>query len=294
MSRGNATVLITGAGGQLGRELQAVAPSDREIAAYDSAALDVTRPELVRDVLDRERPAIVINLAAYTAVDRAESEPAAAAAVNAAGAARVAEGARRVGARLLHVSTDMVFDGARGRPYAPEDRPNPVNAYGRTKLEGESEVARISGGQALIVRTAWLYSASGHNFVQTMLRLMQGTTEVGVVGDQVGTPTWSRSLAEALWAALAAPGMIGVHHWVDGGVASRYDFAVAVQEEALALGLLDHAVSIRPLRTAQFPTPARRPGYCVLDSAATVAALDLRPRHWRTNLRLMLQGLTRA
>jgi dTDP-4-dehydrorhamnose reductase len=294
VSSGGAKVLITGAGGQLGRELQATAPAGQVIAAYDSAELDVTRPELVRDVLERERPAVVINLAAYTAVDRAESEAAAAEAVNSAGAAKIAGGARQVGARLLHVSTDFVFDGAQGQPYAPEDRPNPVSVYGRTKLEGELEVTRISGGQALILRTAWLYSSHGHNFVQTMLRLMRGTAEIGVVCDQVGTPTWSRSLAEALWAAVGVPGVSGVHHWADAGVASRYDFAVAVQEEALALGLLDHAVPIRPLRTAQFPTPARRPGYCVLDTAGTVAALDCRPRHWRANLRLMLQGLPGA
>jgi dTDP-4-dehydrorhamnose reductase len=237
---------------------------------------------------------LVINAAAYTGVDAAERETELAGAVNAQGAAHLAGECRRVGARLIHLSTDYVFDGAQGHPYRPGDHPNPLGVYGRTKLAGEREVARLSGGDALILRSGWLYSERGRNFVLTMLRLLQERDEVGVVCDQVGTPTWCRSLAEAVWAAADRPQLSGLHHWTDAGEASWHEFAVAILEEALALGLLHRAVPIRPLRSDQYPTPARRPSYSVLDATETSAALELRPRHWRINLHLMLQGLVRA
>jgi dTDP-4-dehydrorhamnose reductase len=288
------TALITGADGQLGQALRGTAPAGWRVVPCGSAALDVTRAEAVRKVLERERPTVVIHTAAYTAVDAAEREAARAEAVNTRGSAHVADAARRVDARVIHLSTDFVFDGTQGRPYAPHDPPNPLGVYGRTKLEAEREVLRISDGGALVVRTAWVYSARGHNFVLTMLRLMREREAVGVVSDQVGTPTWARGLAEALWAAAARPGLAGVHHWTDAGVASWYDFAVAIQEEARAAGMLERAVPIRPLRTDEYPTPARRPAYSVLDKTATWAALDCPARHWRVNLRLMLEGLARA
>lgn len=283
--------LVTGGNGQLGRELRETVPAGWSLVGLTSDELDITRPEAVASTFDSERPGLVINAAAYTAVDNAERESAEAEAVNVRGAANVAESARRLGARLIQVSTDFVFGGERGRPYLPADAPGPLGVYGRTKLEGEREVARMSAGDALIVRTAWLYSARGHNFVLTMLRRMGEREELGVVSDQVGTPTWCRSLAEALWAAAERPELRGVHHWTDAGVASWYDFAVAIQEEACALGLLRRAVPIRPLLTAEYPTPARRPSYSVLDATATAKALGLERRHWRANLRLMLREL---
>jgi dTDP-4-dehydrorhamnose reductase len=281
-------VLVTGAGGQLGAELRSTAPAGRVLAAYSSADLDVTRPEEVRAVVQREHPALIIHAAAYTAVDAAEQEADRAAAVNTRGAAHVAEAARLIGARLIHISTDFVFDGRQGSPYHLTDPPHPLGVYGRTKLEGEREVARVSSGSALILRTAWLYSTHGRNFVLTMLRLMRERDAVGVVSDQVGTPTWARGLAEAIWTAAERPGMRGVHHWTDAGVASWYDFAVAIQEEALAVGLLERGITVRPLRTDEYPAPARRPCYSVLDKTATWAALGRPGRHWRENLRLML------
>jgi dTDP-4-dehydrorhamnose reductase len=286
--------LITGADGQIGIALQQTAPAGWRIVACGSAELDVTRPDVVAKILERERPACVIHTAAFTGVDAAEREAERAEAVNARGSAHVAEAARQVGARVLHVSTDFVFDGAQGRPYTPSDPPNPLGAYGRSKLAGEREVARLSGGEALVMRTAWVYAAHGRNFVRTMLRLMRDGEDLGVVCDQVGTPTWARPLAEALWRAAALPELRGTHHWTDAGVASWYDFAVAIQEEALRLGLLQREVPIRPLRTEEYPTPARRPCFSVLDKTATWSALGGPARHWRTNLRLMLQGLASA
>lgn len=286
--------VITGAAGQLGRDLLGTAPGGWAAVACSSAELDVTRPQLVNDVLARERPALVINAAAYTGVDAAEVEKERAEAVNALGAAHLAEGARRVGARLIHVSTDFVFDGSQGRPYLPDDQPHPLGVYGRTKLAGEREVIRVSEGEALVLRTAWVYSGHGRNFVLNMLRLMRERDTVGVVSDQIGTPTWSRGLAEAIWAAARRPELRGIHHWTDAGIASWYDFAVAIQEEALTIGLLRRPVPIRPLRTQDFPTAARRPPYSVLDKTATWTALDLTAPHWRVNLREMLREVARA
>jgi dTDP-4-dehydrorhamnose reductase len=191
----------------------------------------------------------------------------------------------------VYVSTDFVFDGAQGRPYAPDDVPNPLSVYGRTKLAGEEVVRRTFAGAALVVRTAWVYSAVGQNFALTMLRLMRERDAVDVVSDQIGSPTWAESLARALWAAAARPEVRGTHHWTDAGVASWYDFAVAIQEEALAAGLLARPVPVRPLRTEEYPTPARRPAYSVLATSQTREALGLPAVHWRTNLRLMLQGI---
>jgi dTDP-4-dehydrorhamnose reductase len=286
--------LITGAGGQVGLTLLEHPPAGWTVVGCGTADLDVTRPDQVREVLERERPTVVIHTAAYTAVDAAESDAERAEAVNARGTAHVAEAARAVGARLVHVSTDFVFDGASGRPYGPEETPRPLGVYGRTKLAGEREAIRVLGDRALIVRTAWVYSRHCRNFVLTMLRQMRERDEIGVVCDQIGTPTWARPLADALWTAAALPGLVGVLHWTDAGVASWYDFAVAIQEEALAAGLLARAVPLRPLSTDQYPTPARRPANSVLDKRSTWVALARTPKHWRVNLRRMLQELARG
>jgi dTDP-4-dehydrorhamnose reductase len=240
------------------------------------------------------RPSVVINTAAFTRVDDAEREEMRAQAVNAEGAANVASAARQVDARLIHVSTDFVFSGKQGRSYAPDDPPHPLSVYGRTKLAGEQLIRqRTDGEMALIVRTAWVYAAHGHNFVHTMLRLMRSGDSVDVVADQVGTPTWARSLAGALWVAVERPDLAGVLHWTDAGVASWYDFAIAIQEEAQAIGLLDRQVTIRPIRSQDYRTAAPRPCFSVLDKSTGWAALGGPAPHWRVNLRLMLGELIR-
>ncbi len=288
------TALVTGAGGQLGLELQATVPKGWRVIPCGSGALDVSNDGQTRHVLQAELPGLVINTAAYTAVDAAESDAGRAAAVNALGAANVAQAARDCGARVIHVSTDFVFDGRQGRPYAPDDEPHPLGVYGRTKLEGEREVTRIGEGASVIIRSAWLYSAHRKNFVLTMLGLMRRGEAVSVVNDQVGTPTWARGLAEAIWTTAERPEMRGIHHWTDAGVATWYEFAVAIQEEALAAGLLGRPVPVRPIRTAEWPTAAVRPPYSVLDKTVTWAALGRTPPHWRVNLRAMLRELPRG
>lgn len=278
--------LIVGAGGQLGRCLAQVASASANVTAYGSAALDVTDAAKVRAAIDEARPDIVFNAAAYTAVDKAEGEEARAFAVNATAVGHLADAARAVGARLVHVSTDFVFDGTQGTPYRPDAPTAPLGVYGRSKLAGE-----VAAGQdALIVRTAWVYAPAGANFVRTMLRLMAERPEVRVVADQVGTPTYAPGLAAALW-ALAAQGARGIFHYTDSGVASWYDFAVAIQEEALAAGLLDKAVPVLPITTTDYPTPACRPAYSVLDKQATFAALGTPAPHWRVQLRKMIEAV---
>ena len=282
-------VLITGAGGQIGRALAAGVPPGVEARALDRAELDLTRLNDVARWMRELRPDLVLNAAGYTAVDRAEAEPEAARAVNEDGAHYLAEAAAEVGARMLHFSTDYVFDGTQSHPYAPGDPPNPLNAYGVSKLAGERAVLAALGNRAVVLRTAWVYAATGHNFLRTMLRLLSQREQVTVVADQIGSPTSARSAASAAWAIAGRPDMHGVVHWTDAGVASWYDFAVAIQEEARQAGLLERAAVVLPIATEEYPTPACRPRYSVLDCSVTRAALQMVPDHWRVALRRTLR-----
>lgn len=278
-------VLIAGAAGQLGRALQATAPAGVTIVAPPEAEFDILDDAKVTALVAATGPGLVVNAAAYTQVDKAESDVATAEAVNGTAAGRLAAAAAAVGARFAHVSTDFVFDGLSPLPYAPDATPNPIGVYGETKLSGERLVAAAHPG-ALIVRTAWVYAAEGNNFVRTMLRLMRERDELKVVADQVGTPTHAAGLARAIW-ALDAAGVGGIHHWTDAGVASWYDFAVAIRDEALAIGLLDRRVPVVPIRTSDYPTPARRPAMSVLDKGSSWAVTGP-AAHWRDELKLAL------
>jgi dTDP-4-dehydrorhamnose reductase len=283
-------VFLAGGSGQLGKELQRCKPADIELLALGSQELDIRETEIVAARVTAFRPQVVINAAAYTAVDRAESEEEAAFAVNGQGAENLAQAARTVGAYCLQVSTDFVFDGTQSRPYLSEDRTNPLGVYGSSKLAGEQLALAAYPEGVAIVRTAWLYSAFGNNFVTTMLRLMGERDSLRVVADQIGTPTWAHGLAEALW-QMCRVRPKGIHHWTDAGVAGWYDFAVAIQEEGLACGLLAREIPIQPINTVDYPTPAKRPSYSVLDKTETWAALGMTSPHWRVALRRMLKGI---
>jgi dTDP-4-dehydrorhamnose reductase len=283
-------VLIIGADGQLGSELLKICPKDCKAVGMDVPEIDITDSTNVDQALAAQRPDWVVNCAAYTQVDKAESDPETALAVNCDGPANLARAAKKHRAGLVHISTDFVFSGDQGRPYRPGDMPDPKSVYGKTKLAGERAVLDILGKEALIIRTAWLYGSHGNNFVKTMLRLMREKESLRVVDDQIGTPCWARGLAGAVWAA-AANGLKGIFHWTDAGVASWYDFAVAIQEEALAAGLLDRSIPIHPVPTSEYPTPARRPAYSVLDKKDLVAAAGIPLVHWRCQLRRMLREL---
>ena len=280
--------LITGADGQLGWELHRTRPDDWEIIALSHSDLDITDNPAVTSAIHKHKPDLVINTAAYTAVDKAESEKDKAYAVNAGGAENIAKAAKDSRIRLLHISTDFVFDGSKSQPYLPGDRQNPTSVYGASKLQGELAVLAAGMHEALILRTGWVYSSHGSNFVKTMLKLMAARDEISVVADQVGTPTWARGLAKAIYHFSDKPEAHGIYHWTDAGVASWYDFAVAIQEEAFKLGLLEKMIPITPIRTQDYPTPAKRPSYSVLDKTATWDALGYFASHWRSSLRQML------
>ncbi|QXQ08308.1 dTDP-4-dehydrorhamnose reductase [Sphingosinicellaceae bacterium] len=283
--------LIAGSGGQLGRALQATVPEGTEIIAPPEGEFNITDADVVARVVADARPDVVINAAAYTAVDRAESDEAAARAVNVNAVGLLAAAARNAGAAFAHVSTDFVFDGTAHSPYPPDAAPNPLGAYGRTKADGEA-AAREFHPSPLIVRTAWVYAAQGQNFVRTMLRLMAERDEIRVVADQIGTPTHVPTLARTLW-TLIGHGATGNFHATDAGVASWYDFAVAIHDEALAAGILARPVAVVPIRTSDYPTPAKRPPYGVLDKTTTWE-ITTQPRHWRVELNHCISEIARG
>jgi dTDP-4-dehydrorhamnose reductase len=280
-------ILITGGAGQVGRALLATAPTEAEVTAYKHAELDVTDKESVTRAVQRDAPEVIVNTAAYTAVDRAEQDRDAAHRVNALGPRLLASAAHRVGARLIHISTDFVFDGSASAPYRPDAVTRPLNVYGSTKRAGETGVLETLPGRSVVLRTAWVYAAEGHNFVRTMLRVMRSSGAVRVVADQIGTPTSARSVAGAIWKLVGIPEVAGIHHWTDAGVASWYDLAVAIAEEAAQLGLVPADVRVTPIGTCDYPTAARRPAYSVLDKQSLIE-LGIIPAHWRKNLRGVL------
>ena len=285
------SVLILGCNGQLGVALIETAPTDVEIVGFDLPELDITDAAAVMDIVRGSNAAVIVNAAAYTAVDNAESDAEECQAVNVNGPQNLAAAAKECGAQLIHISTDFVFDGESSEPYKTNDPTNPLSVYGRTKRDGELAVLKTLPDSGVVLRTAWLYSKTGSNFVKTMLRLMQERDELNVVSDQVGTPTWANSLAAAVWAFAEAPRLSGIFHWTDGGQASWHDFALAIQQEAHALGLLDKMIPVQGISSADYPTAAARPKYSVLDCAVSWDVLDLRPADWRVNLHQMLEEL---
>lgn len=283
-------VFITGANGQVGTELQQRVPHGIEVEAFDRTELDISDLTQVELFLSREKPKWVINAAAYTAVDKAEEEQELAYKINSQGAENIALVCEKLHIKMLQVSTDFVFDGKQGSPYLTTSKPNPLSVYGASKLQGDEAVIKHLGNNACIVRTSWVYSAHGNNFVKTMLRFMEERSELNIITDQIGTPTWAKSLAAALWQVVSRD-LSGVLNWSDYGVASWYDFAVAINEEATALGMLSNPCLINPIRTDQYPLPATRPAFSVLDKSFSVDAIGLIPMHWRSALREMLLDL---
>ncbi len=286
-------ILVTGAGGQLGRDLQPRLESAGFEGVYlNSAAMDITDREVVCKTIKEEMPAIIINCAAYTKVDQAESEPEKAFKINGDGPAILADSAAHVGALLVHISTDFVFDGAKSSPYKEEDKPNPLNVYGRSKLAGEEEITKRLTGY-IIVRTAWAYGANGNNFAKTILRKAAEQEVLEVVSDQVGTPTWTGDIADTLvkiargyQEGSAQP---GIYHFTDEGVASWHEFASAIIQETEALGISLKCGVVEPIPSSDYPLPARRPAYSVLDTERIKRSFGVSIPHWRVSLRRMLK-----
>ena len=267
--------------------MAATLPQGASIVACTQKECDLTDREQVYRAIEKSGCEWLVNSAAYTAVDRAETEPALAQAINGTALGWIGEAARKTGIRVAHISTDFIFDGTAHTPYLPDSAPNPLNIYGHTKLAGEIAL-RETIPDALIVRTSWVHESQGANFPLTMLRLMREREELRVIADQVGTPTWASTLAGALW-SMIGKGATGTHHLTDAGVASWYDLAVAVAEEASALDLIQRMPIVTPIATSEYPTPARRPAFSVLDKGSAWALLGGPTPHWRQSLRNMLK-----
>lgn len=285
-------VLVTGAGGQVGWELQRRMDSDPDIElfAYPRTELDITDYKAVRQKLEDIKPDWVINAAAYTAVEKAEEDEAKAHQINAEAVGKLAEMVKELGIRLLHISTDYVFDGDSSSSYIPTDDTNPLNIYGKSKLFGELQVRHTLEDDALVIRTGWVYSIHGHNFVKTMVKLMQERDSVSVIDDQVGSPTWANEFARVIAIAVKKD-LRGIYHWTDAGVASWYDFAHAIHGMARHLGYVNGKVSVKAISSEEYKTKAKRPRNTVMCKRSIREATGYRGHHWRDTLYKMMKEL---
>ena len=288
-------ILVTGRTGQIGWELQGALAPLGTVIALDRRAMDLASPDSIRRAIRDAEPEIIVNAAAYTEVDKAESEPDLAMKVNGVAPGIMAEEAKRLGAILVHYSTDYVFDGELDRPYVEDDPPNPVNAYGKTKLAGELAVAAV-GGRHLILRSSWVYSARGSNFVLTVLRLAREKPELAMVDDQTGSPTWARALAEATAELLRRKdrvlGHSGVYHLAASGHASRYEFSndvIRIMRDVC--GEAGGWAKVRPISSGEYPLPARRPRNPVMSQDKVKRILGVEMTHWKDELRSFLVEL---
>ncbi|HEY9809277.1 MAG TPA: dTDP-4-dehydrorhamnose reductase [Halomicronema sp.] len=283
-------ILITGTNGQLGQELhQHLSEKSYSITGLSREKLDLANPDNIRQVLQEIKPDLIINSGAYTAVDKAESEEEVAFAINGKAPGILAEEVKKIGGRLIHVSTDYVFDGNASQPYLESEETNPLGVYGKSKLAGEKAIQEV-GGEYIILRTAWVYGVGGKgNFVKTMLRLGGEREEIKVVCDQIGSPTWTGDLAEAIGRLVELKWEPGIYHYTNSGVASWYDFSVAIFEEAKQRSFPIKVERVIPITTSEYPTPARRPAFSVLSSKKIAAVLGSHPPHWRQSLRKMLE-----
>jgi dTDP-4-dehydrorhamnose reductase len=291
-------IVVVGADGQVGQELQRVLHPLGELHLFNRQSLDLSQPDRIAETLETIQPGVIVNVAAYTAVDKAESEPELAHMINAIAPTQLAKTAQALNIPLIHISTDYVFDGTKGSPYQPTDSTHSMSVYGASKLKGEEGIQE-NCDHHYILRTAWVYGSYGKsNFVKTILRLGAERSELKVVADQIGTPTWARSIAETISKLIltldSTPAPSGIYHFTNSGVASWYDFAIAIFEEARSLGFPLKIEQVVPITTADYPTPAQRPNYSVLSLQEIMPILGGAPLHWRAALRLMLkewQGL---
>jgi dTDP-4-dehydrorhamnose reductase len=285
-------ILLIGITGQVGQELCQTLPSIGEVIQVGRQKLDLSQPEQIQESIAQIKPDVIVNAAAYTAVDKSESESDLAMAINANAPKAIALAAQDLGAKVLHISTDYVFNGQNHTPYLESDPTDPLGVYGKSKLLGEIAV-REHCDRHLILRTAWVYGSRGHgNFVKTMLRLGQDREELKVVADQIGSPSWSYDIALAITQLLnksaAEERINGIYHYTNSGVASWYDLAVATFDEAKQLGFPLKIEQVLPITTAEFPTLTQRPAYSVLSKAKITAALEIHPPYWRDSLIKML------
>jgi len=279
--------LIVGKSGQVAWELMQTCPEHINAVALGRGDIDITSQESIESAIETHKPKVIINASAYTAVDKAESDIENAYLINATAVELLAKAANKHQIRLLHISTDFVFDGSKNTPYEVNDQTNPVNVYGASKLAGEEAIKTYHADNSSIVRTSWVYSSHGNNFVKTMLRLMSEKEALNVVSDQIGCPTNANGLAKYLWQLAEQENLEQVYHYSDLGVASWYDFAVAIQDIAFANGLLEKKIPINPIPASAYPTPAKRPSFSLMASNASNASNS----HWMNQLNNLLASL---
>jgi dTDP-4-dehydrorhamnose reductase len=255
--------------------------------------LDVANEIAVAQYFRTQRPNAIINAAVYLAADQAERESDLAQAVNAHGPRYLALGAREIGARLVQISTAYVFDGSDSMPYKPDAQTNPLSIYARTKRDGENAVRELAPDLSVVLRTSWLYAAEGKSFLQSMLRDLREKGFLRAAVDQIGTPTSAKVFAQIIWKILEVPKLKGIHHWTDSGVASWYDVAVAIAEEASVFGMVPYNATIIPILADQLRTAARRPRYSVLDTSS-LGSLGIQQAHWRSRLRTIIREMSGA
>ncbi len=295
-------LLLTGADGQLGQTFRANflgsgLTQKYRLLSVDVQEMDLTKKGSISDYLDSHMPALIVNCGAYTSVDTAESEVEAARKINDEAVFYITRWASENSCRVIHISTDFVFDGRKREPYSPLDKTDPLGAYGATKLAGERHLLKLLPKQGVVLRASWLYSEYGHNFVKTMIELMRRKSELGVVNDQIGSPTSAHSLVRVLFRLIERCTISGVFHWCDGGIISWYDFAIEIQKQAHKVGLLAGEIPIKPLTTKEYPTVAMRPSYSALNRVTTLEKLEIHETNWQEELRavvLQIKALNEA
>jgi dTDP-4-dehydrorhamnose reductase len=286
-------ILTIGRTGQVGSELERILAHLGNFVALGRESLNLMEPTSISQIIEEIKPNIIINAAAYTAVDQAETDREGAIAINGIAPTVMAKSAESIGAILIHISTDYVFDGQKNTPYLEQDSTNPMGVYGESKLMGERGI-KENCQRHIILRTAWVYGSRGHgNFVKTMLRLGSEREELGVVVDQVGSPTWSQDIARAIADLVERAQSLefGTYHFTNSGVASWYDLAVNIFTEAKKIGFPLKIQRVLPIGTAQYPTPAKRPAYSVLSNRKFADVCDRTPPYWRDALIQMLLEL---
>lgn len=284
------TILITGANGQLGTELRQLEGQypGFHFVFLTREDLPLDNAEKIRSGFKMHQPAFCINCAAYTAVDKAETEKEQAFQINAEAVGILAALCSEQNCRFIHISTDYVFDGTASKPYAPDDMTNPQSVYGASKLGGEQQAMQLNP-HSIIIRTSWVYSAFGKNFVKTMLRLMAERTEIGVVNDQFGSPTYAADLASAIMLVIASGKWYpGIYHFSNKGIISWYELAVAIRD---AIG---SNCQVNPIPTSAYPTPAKRPAYSVMDSSLLTARYNIAAQPWQERLEVCLREIEKA
>ena len=287
-------VTVFGKTGQLARSLRDCENLDIKCTFLSRDDCDLCDPAMIRSALSHEQPDIIINAAAYTDVDRAEREPTIATKVNSTAPKIMAKWAATHSTKFIHISTDFVFNGMKQSPYTPDDEATPICCYGKSKRKGEMEAIDVAPMTTMIIRTAWLYSEYGNNFVKTMLKLMQERDKLSIVNDQRGSPTYAATLARIIMQIIKKDKFKpGIYHWTDRANVSWYEFARKIQHEALAIGLLERGIPIAKISSEQYPALARRPAYSVLETTKMRELLSTENDDWQVNLRLALTRIAR-